>query len=75
MDAALTLTSRTGRVRLRLEFLTGHTLTVGPFATLGGARRMAEDLIAEGTVLSVAVSHRNKGSWRPAWSFSVGGRA
>jgi hypothetical protein len=74
MDAALTLTSRTGRVRLRLEFLTGHTITVGPFATLGGARRMAEDLITEGAVRSALVQHKSRGCWAPAWSFR-GGRA
>jgi hypothetical protein len=70
-----TVTPKSGNVRLKLETLTGRVLLVGPFASLGGARRLAEDLIAEGAVLSVAVSHRNRGSWRPAWSFSAGNRS
>jgi hypothetical protein len=44
---------------------------VGPFATLGGARRPAEDLIGGGAVRSALVQHRSRGTWRPAWGWLV----
>ncbi len=65
-----TVTSQLGLVRLKIETQAGRSLIVGPFNTLGGAKRLAQDLIEDGTVQSVQVLHRNKGSWRPAWSFT-----
>jgi hypothetical protein len=62
-----------GHVRLRLLSPAGRWINVGPFGTLGGARRLAEDLIAEGAVRSVRVQHRNRGTWQPAWSWTTGG--
>jgi hypothetical protein len=61
-----------GYVRLRLQAPTGRWLTVGPFGSLGGARRMAEDLITEGAVRSALVQHKSRGCWAPAWSFRGG---
>jgi hypothetical protein len=69
-----TLSPTAGRVRLKLTATTGRILLVGPFASLGGARRMAEDLIAEGAVRSALVQHKSRGCWAPAWSFQ-GARA
>jgi hypothetical protein len=64
-----TVTPCPGHVRLKLETATGRSMYVGPFATLGGARRLAEDLIGGGAVRSALVQHRNRGTWRPAWGW------
>ena len=58
-----------GAVRLTIDTRTGRRLVVGPLSSLAGARRLAEDLIGDGTVTRVRVDHRNKGRWRPAWSW------
>jgi hypothetical protein len=66
------VTPATGMVRIKIETLTGRHVLVGPFATLGGAKRMTEDLLAEQppAVRSVRVEHRQRGhGWRPAWSW------
>ena len=67
--AESTLASNPGHVRLRVETPTGRLVYVGPFTTLGGARRLAEDLVGDGAVRSVLVQHRNRGTWRPAWGW------
>jgi len=64
-----TVTPCPGHVRLKLETPAGRYMYVGPFATLGGARRLAEDLIGGGAVRSALVQHRNRGTWRPAWGW------
>jgi hypothetical protein len=46
-----------------------------PFSTLGGARPLAEDLVAEAAARSVLIQHRGRGSWLPAWGFGRGRRA
>jgi len=66
-----TVTPCPGHVRLKLETATGRSMYVGPFATLGGARRLAEDLIGGGAVRSALVQHRSRGTWRPAWGWLV----
>jgi len=66
------VTPASGYVRLQLQAQTGRWLTVGPFTTLTGARHLAEDLIAEPTIRAVRVEHKNRGTWRPAWSFIAG---
>jgi len=66
------VTPATGMVRIKIETLTGRHVLVGPFATLGGAKRMTEDLLAEQppAVRSVRVEHRQRGhGWKPAWSW------
>jgi hypothetical protein len=72
MDTSDTV-PRPGNVRLRLESHGRRSMLVVGLGTLGGAKRLAEDLIAEGSVRSVRVQHRNRGMWRPAWSWTVGG--
>lgn len=68
------LTTQTGTVRLRLHTHAGHSMLVGPFGSLSGAKRMAEDLLAEQppAIRAARVEHRNKGTWRPAWSWTGG---
>jgi len=72
--ATATLTPSTGHVRLQVRTAAGRSVYVGPFATLGGARRLAEDLISEGAVRVVRVEHKARGCWTPAWSFQGGAR-
>src|SRR5713101_5288363 len=72
-----TLAPSSGMVRLKLETLTGHQMIVGPLGSLGGAKRLAEDLLSEqpAVVRTVRVEHHNAGTWRPAWSFTKCGAA
>src|SRR5512137_2155085 len=68
------ITSSTGHVRLRIQ-TTQHApmwATVGPLNTLAGARRLAEDLIATETVRAVRIEHRQRSTWKPAWSWLGG---
>lgn len=58
-----------GLVRLKLQTEAGRWVNVGPFGSLTGARSLAEDLLADHAVHAVRVEHRNKGTWRPAWSW------
>jgi hypothetical protein len=52
-------------VRIRLETHAGHSMFVGPFFDLAGARQLAGDLIADGSVGSVTVEQqRDDGAWR-----------
>jgi hypothetical protein len=41
------ITPSPAHVRLRLKTQSGRWVNVGPFTTLGGARRLADDLLAE----------------------------
>lgn len=66
------ITSSTGHVRLRIQTGASRWVNVGPFGSLIGARTLAQDLIAQQAVHAVRVEHRNKGAWRPAWSFLAG---
>lgn len=68
----LSPTQSAGLVRLRLQATTGRWLTVGPFGSLTGARALAQDLIAQQAVKAVRVERKNRGTWRPAWSFLAG---
>ncbi len=65
------VTPKSGQVRLRLQTPAGRWVNVGPFGTLSGARRYAESLIEDRSVKVARVEHRNKGQWRPAWSYLV----
>ncbi|HET9924342.1 MAG TPA: hypothetical protein VFS98_09485 [Methylomirabilota bacterium] len=66
------VTLKSGHVRLRLQTPAGRWVNVGPFGTLAGARFYAESLIEGRSVKAARVEHRNKGQWRPAWSWLVG---
>ncbi len=66
------VTPKSGHVRLRLQTAAGRWVNVGPFGTLAGARRYAESLIEDRAVKVARVEHRNKGQWRPAWSWLTG---
>ncbi len=51
-------------VRIRLETRAGRSMLVGPFDTLAGARQLARDLIADGSVGSVIVEQQgDDGAW------------
>jgi hypothetical protein len=64
------VTPASGYVRLQLQAQTGRWLTVGPFTTLTGAQRLAEELISQQAVRAVRVEHRQQHrGWTPAWSF------
>ena len=55
----------TVNVRIRLETPAGRSMLVGPFDTLAGARQLAGDLIADGSVGSVIVQQQGAdGAWR-----------
>jgi hypothetical protein len=52
-------------VRIRLETRAARSMLVGPFDTLAGARQLADDLIADGSVGSVIVQQQDDdGAWR-----------
>ncbi len=52
-------------VRIRLETRAGRSMLVGPFDNLAGARQLADDLIADGSVGSVIVEQQgDDGAWR-----------
>lgn len=67
------VTPKSGHVRLRLQTRTGRWVNVGPFGSLAGARRMAEDLLTEQppAVRSVCVQHKNRATWKSAWSWTT----
>ena len=63
-----------GMARLKVLTEAGRSVYVGPFDSLAGARRMAQDLAADSpAVISVRVEHRQQGGWKPAWAFYGGG--
>ena len=59
--------SNAGQARLKGRTNAGRWVYAGPFPSLGGARRMAQDLATGAGIREVRVEHRNRGSWRPAW--------
>lgn len=63
---------QSGLVRLRIQTEAGRWVNVGPFNNLSGAKRLAEDLIADHAVHAVRVEHRQRSTWKPAWSWLAG---
>ncbi len=52
-------------VRIRLETRAGRSMLVGPFDAVAGARQLADDLIADGSVGSVIIQQQgDDGTWR-----------
>ncbi len=52
-------------VRIRLETHAGRSMLVSGFDTLAGARQLAWDLIADGSVGSVIIQQQgDDGTWR-----------
>jgi len=59
-----------GAFRLQLKSLARDAwVIVGSFPSPSPARRLAEDLVATGTLKAVKVEHRNGGTWKPVWGW------
>ena len=68
------VTSEIVTVRLKIEAVTGRQLLIGPFGSLSGCRRLAEDLAGDSSikVVSVESKHPWRG-WIPVWTRTLGG--
>jgi hypothetical protein len=73
MSDKATVAQQSGNVRIRIQTTARPTrwTIVWPFASLGAASRLAEDIVqsSDGQLRAVRIEHRNGGSWKPAWTW------